>query len=129
MNILDVKACNLLHTGRAILDAFWVTDNTQCGSLEICYVSVFVCLAASSVTVSRSLSQFVLFLSGMKAHETTKSIHIPSSRRHKMYHNHLFHLRITTLGSRMLSSELFPGGCSTNANVSEHPVCSTFIGE
>ena len=71
MNIPYVKAGNLLHTGRAIPDAFWVTDNTQCGSLEIGYLSVFVCLAASSVTVSRSLSQFVLFLSGMKAHETT----------------------------------------------------------
>jgi hypothetical protein len=29
----------------------------------------------------------------------------------------------------MLSSELFPGVCSLKANVSEHPVCSIFIGE
>jgi hypothetical protein len=71
MNIPYVKAGNLLHTGRANPDDFWVTDNTHCGSLEICYLSVFVCLVGSSVTVSRSLSQFVLFLSGTKAHETT----------------------------------------------------------
>jgi len=71
MDIPYVRAGNLLHTGRAIPDAFWVTDNTQCGSLEIGYLSVFVCLVASSVTVSRSLPQFVLFVSGMKAHETT----------------------------------------------------------
>jgi hypothetical protein len=71
MNISYLKAGNLLHTGRAIPDAFWVTDNTQCGSLDTGYLSVFVGLAVSSVTVSRSLSQFVLFLSGMKANETT----------------------------------------------------------
>ena len=71
MNIPYVKACNLLHSGRVIPDAFWVTDNVQFGSLEIGYVSVFVCWATSSVTLSRSLSQFVLFLSCMKAHETT----------------------------------------------------------
>jgi hypothetical protein len=35
MNIPYVKTGSLLHTGRAIPDAFWVTDNTQCGSLEI----------------------------------------------------------------------------------------------
>jgi hypothetical protein len=29
----------------------------------------------------------------------------------------------------MLSSELFPGVCSLNANVLEHCVCSMFIGE
>jgi hypothetical protein len=43
MNIPYVKACNLLHSGRVIPDAFWVTDNVQFGSLEIGYVSVFVC--------------------------------------------------------------------------------------
>jgi hypothetical protein len=30
---------------------------------------------------------------------------------------------------RMLSSGLFPGACNLNANVSEHSVCSIFIGE
>jgi len=71
MDIPYARAGNLLHAGCAIPDAFWVTDNTHCGSLEIVYLSVFVCLAISSVTVSRSLSQFVLFMSGMNAHETT----------------------------------------------------------
>jgi hypothetical protein len=36
---------------------------------------------------------------------------------------------INQYGYRMLSSGLFPGVCSLNANVSEHSVCSTFIGE
>jgi hypothetical protein len=30
---------------------------------------------------------------------------------------------------RMFSFRLFPGVCSLNANVSEHPVCTIFIGE
>jgi hypothetical protein len=30
---------------------------------------------------------------------------------------------------RMFSFGLFPGVCSLNANVSEHTVCSIFIGE
>jgi hypothetical protein len=30
---------------------------------------------------------------------------------------------------RMLSSELFPGVCNLNTNISEHPICSIFISE
>lgn len=101
MDIPYVRAGNPLHTGRASPDAFWVTDNTHCGSLEIGYLSVFVCLCLSvfGCQLCGSLSQFVLFLSGMKAHETTQPNHIPSSRTHEMYHFHLFHLRTTALGS------------------------------
>jgi len=67
MNIPYVKAGNILHTGRASPDAFWVTDITQCGSLEIGYLSVCV----FDCQLCDSLPQFVLFLSDMKAHETT----------------------------------------------------------
>jgi len=99
MNIPHVKAGNLLHTGRAIPDAFWVTDNTQCGSLQIGYLSVFVCLAAK---LCDSLPQSLAVCAISVRYESTRN-HIidshSSSRGHEMYHIHLLHLRTTALGS------------------------------
>jgi hypothetical protein len=93
MNIPYVEAYNLLPTGHVLFRTLYLYQ-TLSGSLATCsavaqrhvicclFVFVFVCLVAIAVTVSCSVSQIVLFLSCMKAHETTclnRSPHLGST--------------------------------------------------